>query len=46
MAGKFRHTLVLFAYRVPELASRRTKYRVSKIFLRHKFRSSTVTEKQ
>ena len=32
-AGKIRRTLVSSAYRVPEVASRRTKYRVSKLFI-------------
>ena len=31
--GKIRHTLLSYTYRVPEAASRRTKYRVPKIFL-------------
>ena len=32
-AGKIRRTLVSCAYRVPEVVSRRTKYRVSKLFI-------------
>ena len=51
-AGKIRRTVVSCAYRVPEVVLRRTKYRVPKIFissylyLRCKFRSSAVTDKQ
>ena len=50
--GKIRCTLVSCAYRVPEVASRRTKYGFPKIFISsylyliYTFRSSTVTDKQ